>query len=52
MNDVDLRPILGQEVSLLHGTVSSAHHCDGLVAEDGGCTVTHCTGADALVPAG
>jgi len=51
VDDVDLRPILGQEVGLLHSAVATANDSYGLVAEQGGSPITDSTSADALVPA-
>jgi len=51
VDDVNLGPVLGQEVGLLHRAVPAANHGDGLVAEQGRRAVAHCARADALVPA-
>jgi len=50
VDDVDFGAVLGQEVGLLHRTVTPTNHGDGLVAKQGSGPVTHCTSTDALVP--
>jgi hypothetical protein len=50
MDDVDLRPVLGEEARLLHGRVAAADHEQRLTAKQGQGAIAHRARAHALLP--